>query len=65
MMLGKTLIRAALNIVEADLRVGSTAQKINVPLTGVQKVELQTSDGGDGNGNDHGDWADTQFQWSG
>jgi hypothetical protein len=40
----------------------STApQAINVPLSGAQQVELQTNDGGDGDGNDHGDWANAQF----
>lgn len=43
---------------------GSPAQSITVPLTGAQHVELQTGDGGDGIGNDHGDWADAQFHCS-
>ena len=42
-------------------RSGTAAQSITVPLTGAQKVELQTGDGGDGIGNDHGDWADALF----
>ncbi|MFC8236065.1 NPCBM/NEW2 domain-containing protein [Streptomyces sp. NPDC001937] len=32
---------------------------ITVDLTGAQNVELRTLDGGDGN--DHGDWADSKF----
>lgn len=36
-------------------------QPITVDLTGAQNVELRTLDGGDGNGNDHGDWADSKF----
>jgi hypothetical protein len=27
-----------------------------VPVTGAQVVDLAVGDGGDGNGNDHGDW---------
>ncbi|WP_345762102.1 endo-alpha-N-acetylgalactosaminidase family protein [Diaminobutyricibacter sp. McL0608] len=36
-------------------------QTITVPLTGAHTVQLQTNDGGDGNGNDHGDWANAMF----
>ncbi len=42
-------------------RSGTSAQSITVPLDGAQHVGLQTTDGGDGIGNDHGDWADAQF----
>ncbi|NNC14031.1 hypothetical protein HII28_19405 [Planctomonas sp. JC2975] len=44
---------------------GSTPQTITVPLTGAHTVQLQTNDGGDGNGNDHGDWANAQFHCGG
>jgi hypothetical protein len=42
-------------------RPGTAPQNIDVPLAGARQVELQTNDGGDGDGNDHGDWADAQF----
>ena len=29
---------------------------IDVPVTGGQVLDLSVGDGGDGNGNDHGDW---------
>jgi hypothetical protein len=35
----------------------SSSVKINVPVTGAQVLDLVVGDGGDGNGNDHGDWA--------
>jgi hypothetical protein len=30
---------------------------VNVPATRAQVLDLVVGDGGDGNGNDHGDWA--------
>lgn len=44
---------------------GTAPQTIDVPLSGAQHVELQTNDGGDGDGNDHGDWANAQFHCGG
>ena len=35
----------------------SSSIDINVPVTGAQVLDLVVGDGGDGNGNDHGDWA--------
>jgi beta-galactosidase GanA len=35
----------------------SSSVNINVPVTGAQVLDLVVGDGGDGNGNDHGDWA--------
>jgi hypothetical protein len=35
----------------------SSSANINVPVTGAQVLDLVVGDGGDGNGNDHGDWA--------
>jgi hypothetical protein len=35
----------------------SPSVNINVPVTGVQVLDLVVGDGGDGNGSDHGDWA--------
>ncbi|MET8452158.1 beta-galactosidase [Streptomyces sp. NPDC005209] len=35
----------------------STPVTIDVPVTGGQVLDLSVADGGDGNGNDHGDWA--------
>jgi beta-galactosidase GanA len=40
------------------LRGGSEPVTIDVPVTGGQVIDLGVGDGGDGNGNDHGDWAD-------
>jgi hypothetical protein len=40
------------------LRRSSAAVNLDVPVTGGQVLELVVGDGGDGNGNDHGDWAD-------
>ncbi|MEV0406546.1 beta-galactosidase [Actinoallomurus sp. NPDC050550] len=34
----------------------STPVDIDVPVTGGQVLDLSVGDGGDGNGNDHGDW---------
>ncbi|MGI8416613.1 MAG: NPCBM/NEW2 domain-containing protein, partial [Nakamurella sp.] len=39
-------------------------QRITVPLTGAQQVQLQVNTGGDGPGNDHGDWAAATFHCS-
>jgi beta-galactosidase GanA len=39
------------------LRGRQPAATIDVDVTGAQALELVVSDGGDGNGNDHGDWA--------
>jgi beta-galactosidase len=33
------------------------AQRLDVDVTGVQRLELRVTDGGNGNGNDHADWA--------
>ncbi|MFF1828050.1 endo-alpha-N-acetylgalactosaminidase family protein [Paenarthrobacter sp. NPDC058233] len=34
---------------------------LNVDITGAQYVDLVANDSGDGNGNDHADWADAKF----
>ena len=39
------------------LKGSSPSASINVPVTGAQVIDLVVGDGGDGNGNDHGDWA--------
>ncbi|MFB9834275.1 beta-galactosidase [Actinoallomurus acaciae] len=45
---------------------GSTpAVSIDVPVTGGQVADLIVGDAGDGNGNDHGDWADPVLTCSG
>jgi beta-galactosidase GanA len=45
---------------------GSTpAISIDVPVTGGQVIELVVGDAGDGNGNDHGDWANPVLTCSG
>ena len=38
-------------------RARTAATSIDVPVDGTQVLELVVGDGGDGNGNDHGDWA--------
>jgi hypothetical protein len=38
------------------MRSGMAAKKIEVPLAGVQELELVVTDGGDGNNSDHADW---------
>ncbi|MEO7714675.1 MAG: alpha-galactosidase [Capsulimonas sp.] len=44
------------------MKFGDPAKEVNVDLTGVNTVVLEVLDGGDGNGYDHGDWADAQFE---
>ena len=39
------------------LRGGQAAVPIDLDVTGAQVVDLLVNDGGDGNGNDHADWA--------
>jgi beta-galactosidase len=36
---------------------GGAAQRMDVDLTGAEQLELRVTDGGDGNGGDHADWA--------
>jgi beta-galactosidase GanA len=56
---GKTLITT-------PTITGSTdATSIDVPVTGGQVVDLIVGDAGDGNGNDHGDWANPVLTCSG
>jgi hypothetical protein len=43
----------------------SSAVNIDVPVTGGQVVELVVGDAGDGNGNDHGDWANPTLTCAG
>jgi hypothetical protein len=38
------------------LKGSSAPVAIDVPVTGGQVLDLNVGDGGDGNGNDHGDW---------
>ena len=41
---------------------GSSASvPLDVDITGAQLLDLVTGDGGDGNGLDHGDWADAKL----
>lgn len=39
------------------VRGGDPAQQITVAVSGVQTLHLVVGDAGDGNGDDHGDWA--------
>lgn len=44
---------------------GSSASvSLDVDITGTQLLDLVVGDGGDGNGNDHGDWANAQLTCS-
>lgn len=40
------------------------ATPISVDVTGAQMLDLYVGDAGDGNGNDHADWADAQLTCS-
>lgn len=43
------------------MRRNTPAIPVNVDLTGANKLKLVVTDNGDGNSNDHADWADTKF----
>ena len=43
----------------------SETHALTADVTGGQFVELVAADGGDGNGNDHADWADATFHCGG
>jgi alpha-galactosidase len=47
------------------MHIGDTARLCSVSLTGVQKLELVVTDGGNGNYYDHADWADAKFETTG
>lgn len=47
------------------MRLGDAAKQCSVPLTGIQKLELVVTDGGNGNYYDHADWADAKFETNG
>ncbi|SEG11677.1 Beta-galactosidase, domain 3 [Actinacidiphila yanglinensis] len=47
---GKTLVTTP------TIRGKQAAVPIDVDVTGAQVIDLKVGDGGDGNGNDHGDW---------
>ncbi|MFI7544016.1 glycoside hydrolase family 2 TIM barrel-domain containing protein [Actinoplanes sp. NPDC049599] len=40
------------------------AQRLDVDVTGVRRLELRVTDGGNGNGNDHADWASARIACS-
>jgi len=44
---------------------GDAARLCNVKLSGVKKLELRVTEGGNGNGSDHADWADAKFEAAG
>ena len=44
---------------------GDTARLCNVKLSGVKKLELRVTDGGNGSGSDHAEWADAKFETAG
>jgi hypothetical protein len=56
---GKTLVTTP------TITGSSPAVNIDVPVTGGQVVDLVVGDAGDGNGNDHGDWANPVLTCSG
>ena len=43
------------------MRVGDAQKFVAINLTGVKELKLVVTDGGDGNGSDHGNWADAKF----
>jgi len=49
---GKTLVTTPV------VRGHQSATSLNVDVAGAQVLDLVVGDGGDGNGNDHADWAD-------
>ncbi|HEY7048445.1 MAG TPA: beta-galactosidase [Jatrophihabitantaceae bacterium] len=44
------------------LNGSSASVNLDVDISGTQLLDLVVGDGGDGNGNDHGDWANAQLQ---
>jgi alpha-galactosidase len=52
---GKTLWRSGV------LKGGDPAKAVEVDLTGVNTLVLRATDGGDGESNDHADWADAKI----
>jgi beta-galactosidase len=45
-------------LAQTGVRTGADpAQRLDVDVTGVRSLELRVTDGGNGNGNDHADWA--------
>ena len=44
----------------AVLRGGQAGQQVSGDVTGMRTIRLVVGDGGDGNGNDHADWADAR-----
>lgn len=52
---GKTLWRSGV------LKGGDPAKAVDVDLTGVKILVLRVTDGGDGEGNDHADWANAKI----
>ncbi|MEY9966197.1 beta-galactosidase GanA [Streptacidiphilus sp. MAP12-16] len=51
---GRTLVTTPV------IRGGAAATSIDVDTTGAQLLDLVVGDGGDGNGNDHADWANAR-----
>ena len=53
---GKTLWRSGV------MKCGEAAKPVDVNLAGIQTLVLRATDGGDGEGNDHADWADAKIE---
>lgn len=52
-------------LTETDvLKRDSPTKSLDVDVTGVKYLDLVVGDGGDGNENDHADWADAAFSCS-
>jgi alpha-galactosidase len=47
------------------MKLGDAAKPCSVPLTGINKLELMVTDGGNGNYYDHADWANAKFEAKG
>ncbi|MGA2867480.1 MAG: NPCBM/NEW2 domain-containing protein [Verrucomicrobiota bacterium] len=52
---GRTLWQSSL------MKGGQSAQSVDVDVTGIQKLVLLVGNGGDGNDNDHANWAEARF----
>lgn len=43
------------------MKYGTTSKKVSVNVFGAKEIKLIMTDAGNGNGSDHGDWADAKF----
>lgn len=57
----KVYVDGALAAETGVMRKGAPAQHLSVPLAGASTLKLVVTDGGNGIGNDHANWADARF----